>query len=64
VHVRAAGVPAGSFDAASDDDWVERRFDVPAEAASARTPIELRTTGGDIETYHYWCAARREPTAG
>ncbi len=64
VYVRAGGHSAGSFDAASEDDWVERAFDVPADVASAQTPIELRTAGGTIETYHYWCAAPREPTAG
>jgi hypothetical protein len=59
VRVLADGRPAGSFDAdadADDEDWVERTFDVPAETASPRTPIEVRAVGGDIETYHYWCA--------
>jgi hypothetical protein len=59
VRILADGRPAGSFDAEAtddEDDWVERTFDVPAEAASPRTPIEVRAAGGDIETYHYWCA--------
>jgi hypothetical protein len=56
VRVLANGRPAGSFDADADDDWTERTFDVPAEAASQRTPIEVRAAGGDIETFHYWCA--------
>jgi hypothetical protein len=56
VRVLANGRPAGSFDADADDDWIERTFDVPAEVASPRTSIEVRAAGGDIETYHYWCA--------
>jgi hypothetical protein len=64
VRVLAGKEPVGSFDAAGEDDWAERAFDVPASAAAARTSIELRAVGGDIETYHYWCASRREPTAG
>jgi hypothetical protein len=65
VRVLAGGEPVGAFDASSDeDDWVERAFNVPAAAAAERTPIELRTAGGDVETFHYWCASRNEPTAG
>jgi hypothetical protein len=64
VRVLAGGEPVGSFDAASEDDWVERSFDVPAAAAAARTPLELRAVGGEIDTFHYWCASSREPTAG
>jgi hypothetical protein len=55
VRVLANGRPAGDFDTTSDDEWVERTFDVPAEAASPRTSIEVRAVGGDIETFHYWC---------
>jgi hypothetical protein len=64
VRVLAGGETVGAFDAASDDDWVERSFDVPAATAGERTPIELRAVGGEIDTFHYWCASRSEPTAG
>jgi hypothetical protein len=64
VRVVANGEPAGSFDTTSDDDWIERTFDIPAGAAAARTLIELRAAGGDLETFHYWCTTLGEPTAG
>lgn len=57
VRVLANGHSAGLLDAASEGDWMERSFDVPAGAAAERTAVELRATGGDIETFHYWCAA-------
>jgi hypothetical protein len=57
VRVLANGTPVGLFDTTSEEDWVERPFDVPASVAAARTLIELRATGGDVETYHYWCTA-------
>jgi hypothetical protein len=64
VRILADGKLVGSFDTTTDDDWLERRFDIPAGVAAPRTLIELRTAGGDIETYHYWCTALGEPTAG
>jgi hypothetical protein len=64
VRVVANGVAVGSFDTTSDDDWIERSFDIPAGAAAARTHVELRASGGDLETFHYWCTTLGEPTAG
>ena len=56
VRVLAGGEPVGSFDAGEEEDWVERSFDLPPSLASARTRIELFVAGGEITTYHYWCA--------
>jgi hypothetical protein len=64
VRVFANGESVGTFDASSEGDWAERTFDVAARLSSERTPIELRVAGGSIDTFHYWCGALREPTAG
>jgi hypothetical protein len=55
VHVMAGGKPAGTLEVDYAPDWIEREFQVPANVAGARTPVELRASGGAITTYHYWC---------
>jgi hypothetical protein len=62
VRILANGSPVGLFETTSEDDWVERTFDVPAGIAAARTLVELRTAGGEVETYHYWCTSLGNPT--
>ena len=55
VTIFAGNLPVDRFDIPDDDeDWVERSFDVPAEAATSATPIELRATQGTLTTFHYW----------
>lgn len=65
VKLFANGQPLGAIDAGGedDDDWVERRVDVPASAAGARTRIEVRASR-PITTYHYWFVPRPPVTAG
>lgn len=38
--------------------WVEVAFDVPADLANERTPIEVAAEGGRFTSYHYWFASR------
>ncbi len=47
--------PIGKLEVDYAPGWIEREFEVPASVAGARTPIELRASGGSLTTYHYWC---------
>jgi hypothetical protein len=54
VRVLADGQPVASFTLDEMDDWQERAFDVPQNAAAGeRVSFELRFSGG-VTTYHYW----------
>ena len=55
ASVWAGDEPVGKLAVDYAPGWVEREFTVPASLASARTPVELRASGGAITTYHYWC---------
>jgi hypothetical protein len=60
VHVLANGEHVGSF--ALDDtegEWVERPFEIPAEAAGPRSRVELRVESGSVSVFHYWFVAER-----
>ena len=56
VRVLANEQPVAEFVIDADDDWMERVFELPAEAASDRTHIELRVSGGRMTSFHYWFA--------
>ncbi len=53
VRVLANGAQVAALDL-DDDGWVERSFNIPGEAAEARTRIEVRFGGGPVTTFHYW----------
>jgi hypothetical protein len=55
ASVWAGDEPLGKLEVDFASGWVEREFQVPASVAAARTPVELRVSGGAITTYHYWC---------
>lgn len=60
VHVLANGNQVGSFALDdSDGEWVERPFEVPAEAAGPRSRVELRVESGSVSVFHYWFVAER-----
>jgi hypothetical protein len=40
-------------------EWIEIGFDVPAGLGGDVTPIEVRTEGGPLTTFHYWFADGR-----
>ena len=61
LHVLVGGEPVASLtsddanaDDASDADWVERSFDVPARLTNGNTAVELRVSGSPATVYHYW----------
>ena len=54
VRVWANEAPVDTLDMGDDPGWVEKSFQVPAVAATARTRIELRAEGGALTTFHYW----------
>ncbi len=53
AQVLCGGQPVASFELAGDEDWEERTFDVPPDAAAERTPVEVRFSAG-VTTFHYW----------
>jgi hypothetical protein len=55
AYVWAGNEPIGKLAVDYEPGWVEREFQVPASVAGARTPVELRASGGALTTYHYWC---------
>jgi hypothetical protein len=42
----------------ADSEWVELRFDIPAESASNETHVELAATQGVVSVYHWFFAER------
>ena len=56
-EVRVAGKKVKDLDFA-DAEWTETRFEIPAEAASAVTDIELVTTEGVVGVFHWFFAQR------
>jgi hypothetical protein len=56
VRILANGEPIAAFEADPADDWAERTFDVPREAAGERTSIDLRFSPA-VTTFHYWFIA-------
>lgn len=59
-EIRIAGKKAADFRFA-DTEWIEAPFEVPAEAATASTEVELVTTEGTVTSYHYFFAERAPP---
>ena len=53
LEVAANGRPAGTIDLFGVD-WREYAFDIPREAASPATTIELTAPEGWFATFHYW----------
>jgi len=53
VRIVVNGEPVAALDL-EDDGWVERTFDVPGGAASARTRVEVSAGGAPVTTFHYW----------
>ncbi len=53
VEVLAGGRVIATL-ALPGNEWTEQTFDVPADAAKATTPLELRARGGSFTSFHYW----------
>ncbi|MBV9946909.1 MAG: hypothetical protein JOZ69_08685 [Myxococcales bacterium] len=54
LTILAGGEAVGQVDDFDPSDWVERRCELPARVASARTEIEVRAAGPPVTVYHYW----------
>jgi hypothetical protein len=56
-EIRVAGKKVTDFTFA-DTEWVESPFEIPGDAASATTPVELVTTDGSVSVYHWFFAEK------
>lgn len=55
VRVLANDRPIATFEVTGDASFEEQPFEIPAELATSRTPIELRADdGNEITAFHYW----------
>jgi hypothetical protein len=62
IDVRASGetiatLTLGDEDSFGSTAWSEQTFDVPADKAKEKTPLELVAREGSFASYHYWFIA-------